>query len=148
MRSPRAVMPLQDVGVAVRAVSPVDAEVLQAFVRGLSPASRYRRFMVAIRELPADMLLRFIEPAPGREAVLLATVADGSASGQVVGVAQYAAVADPSTCEFAVVVADAYQRRGLGRRLLVELGATAANAGIRRAYADVLADNYAMLGLA
>jgi acetyltransferase len=46
------------------------------------------------------------------------------------------------------VIADAWQGRGIGRRLLEKLIAVARNRGIGRIYGDVLATNAGMLALA
>jgi hypothetical protein len=42
----------------LRAITPDDSEVLQAYVRGLSPESRYNRFFGALQELPPAELER------------------------------------------------------------------------------------------
>jgi len=128
----------------IRAISPADESGLQQFIRELSPASRYSRFMRALRELPADMLDRFVHPAPGREAVLVATSPDGG----IVGIAQYVADEKGDGCEVALVVSDARQRKGLGTRLLGALARVASENAIGHLHADVLADNYAMRALA
>jgi acetyltransferase len=47
----------------------------------------------------------------------------------------------------AVLVVDAYQGQGIGKRLLALLGAAAKARGIRRLGGIVLADNDPMLGL-
>jgi len=55
---------------------------------------------------------------------------------------------DSATCEFAIAVADNWQRCGIGRALLAQLEREAAASGIRRMLADTLYDNKAMRGLA
>ena len=55
---------------------------------------------------------------------------------------------DAGTCEVALVVADAWQGRGLGRLLMERLLQAARAAGIERAVVDVLCGNDAMLALA
>src|SRR5262249_56846634 len=52
------------------------------------------------------------------------------------------------TCEFAVTVADDWQRAGLASRLLRELIAAARARGLKRMEGFVLAGNSPMLGLA
>jgi GNAT superfamily N-acetyltransferase len=46
------------------------------------------------------------------------------------------------------VIDDAWQRQGLGTRMLTELALHAARHGVTRIHADVLADNHAMRRLA
>jgi acetyltransferase len=130
--------------VVIRRIGTEDVQALQQFFRDLSPASRYRRFLRAIRELPDDMLARFTHPDPADEAVLVAS--PPHAWTRIIGMAQYAAAGDSS--EIAVAVADAWQRQGLGYQLLESLLNVAADAGIERIHADVLADNHAMRQLA
>lgn len=130
----------------VREVRPDDETAVGRFVHDLSPASRYFRFMMGMRDLTDDALHRFTQPRSGREAVLVAT--PGASLGRIVGLAQFVIDDDAESCEFALVVADAWQRQGLGTRLLAELSAHAARHGVTRIHADVLADNHAMRRLA
>ena len=54
---------------------------------------------------------------------------------------------DGESCEFALVVADAWQRRGIGSRLLTMLMEGARNRGFRMIEGQVLAENAPMLTL-
>ena len=128
----------------IRPILSEDEFELQQFVRGLSPASRHARFMRAMRELPEETLDRFVHPAPGREAALVAT----SPVSGIVGLAQYVADETGDGCEVALVVTDAWQRQGLGTELLNAVVNVASEDSIRYFHADVLADNYAMRALA
>jgi acetyltransferase len=67
---------------------------------------------------------------------------------QFIGVGRYVADAAKSSAEVALVLADAWQGQGLGRRLLDTLLEHAASAGIREAVGVVLATNVPMLRLA
>ena len=129
----------------LRPASAWDAAAVQAFVRGLSHASRYQRFMVGLRELPAD-LLRQIAADLRREALTL--VAQAQERGEIVGLAQFAADAKERAGEIAVVVADAWQRRGVASALLEALAEEALGWGWNEGYADILRDNVAAIGLA
>ncbi|HTS52454.1 MAG TPA: GNAT family N-acetyltransferase [Burkholderiales bacterium] len=149
--SARALYPVRarlrdGVEIAIRPIGPEDAEREQAFVRALSPESRYFRFMSALRELPADMLYRFTHPDFQRELALVALTGEGAATRQI-GVARCVADADRTSAEFAVVVADEWQNRGVGTRLLCELMRAARAAGLRRIWGDILASNHRMLAL-
>ena len=61
--------------------------------------------------------------------------------------ARYVRADDPEEAEFAVAVADAWQRQGLARSLLCLLARHAARRGIRRLAGDVLVENTPMLAL-
>lgn len=63
----------------------------------------------------------------------------------LIGVARY--VRDEDEAEFALVVADAWQGRGIGSRLLAKLAAVAHRRGIRHLYGEILATNLPMLEL-
>jgi acetyltransferase len=132
--------------VVIRPIGPEDAEREQGFVRGLSPESRYFRFMNTLRELSPEMLNRFTHPNPAREIALVALTNEPGESRQI-GVAR--CVTDPNrdSAEFAVVVADAFQGRGLGSLLMRELIDRARNAGLRQIEGLVLATNHRMLEL-
>lgn len=130
----------------IREVRADDGAAMSRFFRNLSTSSRYYRFMMGMRELPADTLAHFTRPVTGREAVLVAT--PGTNLGMITGVAQFVIDDGGEGCEIALVVDDAWQRQGLGSMLLSELGAFAARHGVRRIHADLLVDNHAMRRLA
>lgn len=133
--------------VRVRPVRPADAAAIQAFVRGLSDATRRLRFFAPVRELTPGMLKRLTEVEGGPDQVLVCFAGAGGAA-RIVALAQYAVDADGETCEVALVIADEWQGRGLGRLLLAELVESAREAGMTRIVGDVLRGNDAMLGLA
>lgn len=132
--------------VVIRPARPADAAAVQAFVRWLSPLARRRRFLGALRELSPAQLDRLTRVEDPRELTLLALAGDG-ADATVVAMAQYA-LDDPSSAEFALVVADAWQGQGLGVRLLERMLARATAAGVRKMGGIVLADNAPMRALA
>lgn len=134
--------------VLVRPIHPQDEPIVQSFVRGLSPRSRYFRFHTAIRELDPRMLHAATHVDYDRHLALIAESFDGGVEMEV-GAARYAAPgADPQTADFAIAVADAWQRQGLARKLLERLMQVAATRGVRRLRGDVLENNHAMLHLA
>jgi acetyltransferase len=133
--------------VVVRPIRPEDAEIEQTFVRKLSPESRYFRFMDTIRELTPQMLVRFTQIDYDREMAFVAITGKGGDETEV-GVARYVTNPDGSSCEFAIVVADDWQRRGLGRRLMTQLIEVARARGLARMVGHILATNRSMLTLA
>ena len=58
--------------VVVRPIRPDDAPLLQAFVRRLSARSRHFRFFVALAELSATQLERFVNVDPAQGSALVA----------------------------------------------------------------------------
>ncbi|MDH3320150.1 MAG: bifunctional acetate--CoA ligase family protein/GNAT family N-acetyltransferase [Betaproteobacteria bacterium] len=132
--------------VTLRPIRPEDAEMEQAFVKSLSAETRYFRFMDTLRELTPLMLVRFTQIDYDREMAFVATVSAEGREAEI-GVARYVANPDGESCEFALVIADGWQRRGLGRRMMEQLVAVARARGLRAMVGHVLAENRGMLAL-
>jgi acetyltransferase len=64
-----------------------------------------------------------------------------------VAVARYVVAPDNASCEFAIVVADAWQQRGVGTRLMEALMDAARRRGLTTIFGEVLASNHKMLAL-
>lgn len=139
----------------VRPVHPDDASMLQNFVRGLSPESRYFRFVSSMQELPATMLSRFTLIDYDREMALVALITEESKDAQgnrvestrIVGVSRYITNPDRASCEFSLVVADEFKGRGLGSRLMLSIMDFAREKGLTEIEGLVLANNPNMLKL-
>ena len=65
----------------------------------------------------------------------------------LLGVARYVLDKGDQAAEFALVVADSWQGRGIGRRLLAKLIEAARRRGVKVLYGDILATNRPMLAL-
>ena len=132
--------------VTLRPVLPQDVELEQGLVRRLSVQARYNRFFVPIRELSKYVLEQLAHVDQRHHVALVAeTFVDGVA--QAVGEAQYVVDEASRDCEFAVVVADEWQRHGIATRLVETLIEHAGDAGLRHMVGDVLATNDAMLAM-
>jgi acetyltransferase len=131
---------------SIRPIRPDDAERERAFINGLSPQSRYQRFMHNLRE-PTDAFIESMVNVDYRRTMALVAVTGEGTAERIIGVARYAADTDES-CEFAVAVADDWQCRGVGTTLVPLLFEHAARAGFRTIYGTVLADNHRMIELA
>jgi len=132
--------------VTLRPIRPEDAEMEQAFVKNLSAETRYFRFMDTLRELTPQMLVRFTQIDYDREMAFVAVVGEDGRETEV-GVARYVANPDGASCEFALVVADGWQRKGLGRRMMEQLIDVARARGLKAMVGHVLAENRGMLSL-
>lgn len=137
----------------LRPIRPEDAEPLQVFVRGLSDESRYMRFVSMLRELTPSMLARYTRIDYDREVALVATVQvpnpahRGHPQEQIIGFAHYLRNPDGRGAEYALVIADSWQRHGLGRQLLQGLIQVARVQRLDYIEGFVLASNRPMLGL-
>jgi acetyltransferase len=129
----------------LRPIRASDMELERAFVRNLSPQSKFKRFMGELKELGQDQLFRFTHPDPAREAAYV--VIRSSVGGEEeIGVGRFALNEDGESCEFAVTVADAWQGKGIGSRLMNALIREARRRDFKRIVGLVLATNVRMLG--
>ena len=133
--------------VLVRPIRPEDAEIEQYFVQNLSDESRYFRFMQSMDKLTPMMLARFTQIDYDREMALVAVINEGTEQARILGVARYVSNPDRQSCEFALTVADAWQRKGIGRQLMQRLMTVARDRGIDIMEGEVLSNNSKMLGL-
>ena len=130
----------------IRPIRADDYRLELDFVRGLSARTAYQR-LLSPRKLRAEELLRMVRIDYDRELALIATtVVDGQV--RQIGVARYAPEPDGTSCDFGIVIADAWQGRGLGEVLLRALVRAAARAGVPTLSGLTLADNYPMRELA
>lgn len=105
--------------ITLRPMQPSDRDIEQVFVRKLSPSSRVRRFFSGMRELSDSMLDKFTHIHYPDNIALIATTSSENEEEQI-GVARYI-MTDNETAEFAIAVADAWQRKGIGRLLMCRL---------------------------
>jgi acetyl coenzyme A synthetase (ADP forming)-like protein len=120
-----------------------DGEGLVQFLSDLSAQSLYFRFHGAAKP-QARLVEPFLEPDWHEVGALIGTLeADGRE--QIVALASYSRLRDPTAAEVAFTVADAHQRRGIGTRLLEQLARQAGAAGIERFVAEVMPENRAMI---
>jgi acetyltransferase len=132
--------------IIIRPIRPEDAEIEQAFIRGLSAESKYFRFMNSIHELSLEMLVRFTQIDYHNEMALVA-INPGDDGEEEIGVARYMTNPDKRTCEFAIVVSDRWQGKGIARLLMQKLIEIARNRSLEVMEGQVLANNYRMLEL-
>lgn len=133
-----------DRSVLLRPVLPQDAELQQAFVRSLAPLTRRRRFHGPLNELPAAVARYMSEVDYRTHFALLAEARIGGAQRQVAEARWVRRNDEPEVADFAIVVADDWQRVGLGAHLMRLLRRSAVDAGIARLAGDILLDNLPM----
>lgn len=144
--------PMRDGGeYLVRPMHPDDATMLQALVQRLSPESRYFRFASTLTELPHHMLARLSLIDYEREMALVAVIReDGSdeiEAERIIAVSRYITNPDRQSCEFSLLVDDAFAGRGLGAKMMQSIMEVARDRGLQEIDGLVLANNTAMLKL-
>ncbi|MGZ4305465.1 MAG: bifunctional acetate--CoA ligase family protein/GNAT family N-acetyltransferase [Solirubrobacteraceae bacterium] len=124
----------------LEAATAADFPDLVAFYEGLSRESRYFRFHGFGR---VDGVARAEAEASGVDRLALLA----RHGGRVVAAASYEGLREPGVAEVAFAVADEFQRRGIGTRMLEQLAAIGAERAIDRFDAEVMAETRAMLGV-
>jgi acetyl coenzyme A synthetase (ADP forming)-like protein len=122
-----------------------DVDEMLEFFRALSRRSLYLRFH-GFPTLGPELVEQLVDPDWFERGALLGTFVDGGRE-RVVAIASYVRLRDPALAEAAFAVADEYQRRGIGTRLVEQLAERAGRHGIERIVAEVLAENRGMLGV-
>jgi acetyltransferase len=137
--------PIVGQSVTLRPLQRADQDIEHAFVSALSAESRHNRLLGGLRQVTREYIEQLTTVDYSRDMALAATVMMEQRE-HLIGVARYV-LTEGKACEFALVVADAWQGRGIGRRLMVKLIAVARARGLRQMFGDILATNVAMLGL-
>ncbi len=130
----------------VRPVIPEDAPLFVDLFKVLSPTTIYFRFFGALKELRPEMLARFTQIDYDREIALVA-IDEDSETERMLGVARVMGDPDGVTGEFAVLVGDAWQGKGIGAALLRKLLLIAEKRGFKYIHGIVLRENVKMLAL-
>jgi acetyltransferase len=132
--------------VVIRPIRPEDEPAWHAMLDAASDHSIRQRFRAPVRGSVHLQAARYCFIDYDRE---MAFVVEAHVAGapQLVGVGRLVADREHETAEFAVLVIDAWHRRGLGSRLLDKCLAHARAIGIHRVRAETSWDNVPMLGL-
>lgn len=134
--------------VPIRAPRAGDAQAIENFYRALGNDTLRQRFHCAFNGLSRARINQLCELGdrdPGRVQTRVAVLRQG-ADDTVVGHAGLHLDA-PGRAEFALVVADRHQGRGIGPRLMAALVQSARAAGLTELHASVLPDNGPMVRL-
>jgi acetyltransferase len=142
-----AVVLANGVVVTIRPIRAEDALLEVEFLQGLSSESRYQRFLYELDELTDEMLAEFTQIDYQREMALIA-VLDLPHGSRQIGVARYSIAPDGHSCDFAIVVGDAWRGTGLAQELLGRLVRIARDRGVRIIEGVSFAENRRMQGLA
>jgi acetyltransferase len=133
--------------VFIRPIKPEDAPLLVKLFNTLSPTSIYYRFFSPMKVLPHSMLARFTQIDYDREIALVALDANRREE-RMLGVARVMGDPDGKRAEFAVLVGDPWQGRGVGAELLEKCLQVSRERGIEIVWGNVLRENTHMQALA
>jgi acetyltransferase len=138
--------------VILRPIRPEDEPMELEFIKGLSTeTSRYRFFQI-IKDLPHDALVRFCNIDYDREMAFIAETTDASGDSNrprriEIGVSRLILDPNMKRGEFAVVIADKYQGKGLGTKLVDMLIEVARDKDVESIYGVIMSGNMAMIRL-
>jgi acetyltransferase len=136
----------------IRPIRPEDEPLMAAFHATLSERTVYFRYlhpMTLSKRTAHERLARICFVDYDREMVLVAERQDPAGSTpEIVGVGRLSRVHGRDEAEFALLVSDRFQGRGLGTELLRRLLAVGREERLRRIVGYIAADNQPMLALA
>jgi len=130
----------------IRPIKPEDAPLFQELFNSLSARTIYYRFFSPLKSISHDMLARFTQIDYDRDMALVAMDNDHPEE-NMLGVARLMSDPEGIKAEFAIVIADPWQGKGIGAILMEHLIAIAKERGIEFLTGLVLRENKNMLTL-
>lgn len=128
----------------LRPIRKEDAEAWVTFIARLSPQTKYLRFHYIPKEMGMDDALRFCT-VDYKDTFALVGEAFRDHRWEIVAIGRYYRLPKRHSAEIAFVVADEYQGKGIGTRLVEHLCKVGRDNGIKAFEADVLAENDEMM---
>jgi len=132
--------------ILLRPIQPEDEPLWRAMLHDCSTETIYRRFRCLFHDVTHQMAARFCFVDYDRELAIVAeqTTAEGR---RLLGVGRLVANADHTRAEFAVLVVDAWQGRGLGTFLTDYCLAISQTWGVKYIQAETSRDNHRMVAM-
>lgn len=130
--------------VILRPIKPEDEPLEEELLSTLSREATRTRFFSIVKDITHDMLTRFCNIDYDREMAIVAELKDDRRK-RIIGIARIIVEGDFSSGEWAVLVHDSYQGKGLGYKLVDLMIGIAQDKGLEEIYAIVLSDNEKML---
>jgi acetyltransferase len=130
--------------VLLRPIRPEDEPLEQEMLTTLSEETLRGRFFQVIRNITHEMLIRYCNIDYDREMAIVGEVREGERR-RIIGIGRLIIDPDFRRGEFAVVVHDDYQGKGLGYKLTDMVIGVGQEKGLERIYGIVLTDNKTML---
>jgi acetyltransferase len=132
----------------IRPIRPEDEPAMARFHEGLSPETvhaRYFSYLKLAERTAHERLARVCFIDYDRVMALVAERTEPGGGSEIVGVGRLIRVPGRAEGEFALLVADDWQRRGIGTVLLGDLVRIGRREGLRRITGDILESNTGML---
>jgi acetyltransferase len=119
------------VEISLRPIKPEDAPLLLEMFDSMSPRSRYYRFFSPKKTLSREMLVRLTQVDYDRHIALVA-LREEEGRERLLGVVRLISDPDRNRAEFSIAVADPWQGKGIGRKLLERALDVAVDYGVKR----------------
>jgi acetyltransferase len=133
--------------VLLRPIRPEDEPLIVELHEGHSEHTIRMRFFSLVKHLSRDSLIRLCHLDYDREIALVAEHRDAEGRPHIVGVSRYHLSPQTGEAEFAVVVTDAWQGKGLGWHLMQRLIDVARQRRVARLVGLILHENRPMIQL-
>jgi len=130
--------------ILLRPIEPEDEPLEHEMLTTLSEETLRGRFFQVIKNITHEMLTRYCNIDYDREMAIVGEVREGEKR-RIIGIGRLISEPDFKKGEFAVVVHDDYQGKGLGYKLVGLLIGIGHEKGLEKIYGIVLTDNKAML---
>lgn len=130
--------------VVIRPIREEDEPAARRFFAALSGYARHMRFKRPVRAVD-DAMLRFLTHIDYDRHMAFVCASGSAGEEELVGEARYIANPDGLSCEFAIVVADAWHHTGVAGLLMEALAAAARERGLKTMEGLVFGENTPML---
>ncbi|MBN2417479.1 GNAT family N-acetyltransferase [bacterium] len=135
-----------DTEVTLRPIRPEDEPEWMELLASCSRESIYMRFRYFFQWKSHEVATRYCYIDYDRELAIVAEIEENGRR-RLIGVGRIVADPDHDTAEYAVLVADSWQDRGVGSLLTDTCIAIAADWGVKRMYAQTTTDNHRMIAM-
>ena len=132
--------------VLFRPMKPEDESLVADLLDNCSDQTLYFRYFRVIKSWPHEALIRFTQNDYDRE-IGIAAIGQPPGPRVMMGVGRLVMTPERDAAEFAVIVADPWQGKGLGPKLIERVIEIAKENGVQVLSGDILADNQPMLNL-
>ena len=132
--------------VLLRPIRPEDEPLEHEMLTSLSAKTLKERFFQPIKQITHEMHVRLCNIDYEREMAIVAEIRDGDKK-RLIGIGRLIMEPDLKKGEFAVIVHDAYQGKGLGYKLVDTVIGIGHEKGVEEIYGFVLSDNMNMLNM-
>lgn len=146
-RYEKSVLTKDGLTIFLRPIRPEDGRLLERFFDTLSPETIFYRFLTHLKELPPEWVEHFTHIDYDRDVAMIA-VEQSASEERILGVCRIVRSPGSTRGEAAVVVADQWQGKGIGSRLLKESLRIAKELGTQTVWGLFDAENQKALALA